>query len=280
MSGKSSYKEEKRQFDQIFKAGSIALLHDLTSVLRLRDLTIVTEEGYMPIEVKTSLIKNQRTKRQQENSDKLYANLENDQTEGLFGVEKMFRVEMISQEKHHIRHLNTIIKESAINGHATKVIEKGLIYAAAHEENDGMNEIFEIMKNKKFLKPFVCTLNMRKFSERGYFPFSLSIEDPVEYLNFLEGRLILFVVVEYAEIESYALKYGYKATMSTSEDYVFDFRAMTAIGIDGFSVSSHYLDRISMEFNSLKWTCKEMFERMNSWTEDQLTLENYHSQKT
>ncbi|TCC88773.1 hypothetical protein EZ428_19280 [Pedobacter frigiditerrae] len=266
MSGKIGYKAEKQLFNQAFKVGMVAIIHDLTSVLRFRDITLVDDEGYVPIEVKTSSNTNQRVSRQKENADQLFEYLYNDQAECLFGTQqKIVRVEMLSEEIHHIGLLNKLIKRSAIQGQAIALAERGLLYVVGHNEEGFDAKITSALARQKMLKPIAHYLNARKFSEMGYYPFSLSIQDPKEYINFLEGRLIIILFMEQAVLEEYAQNFGYKIVPTTKEDYVLTFKALwKGNSVVEFSVGQHFLDRIGMEFNSMKWTYQEMFTRMNA----------------
>lgn len=61
---------------------------------------VIDEDGYTPIEVKTSSAQNLGVKRQQENSEKVFSYQASVEVEGLFGIqEKMFRESLTSEEQ-------------------------------------------------------------------------------------------------------------------------------------------------------------------------------------
>jgi len=267
ISGKSGFRAEKRFFKEAFENGMIAILHDLTSVLRFRDISIVDSEGYLPIEVKASKNRNKRVVRQEENSGKVFDYLQNDETDGLFDVkEKMKRVVMELDRDNHIPLLNRLIEKSSEKGYAGMEAEPGLYYLIGHKEDEFQKRFSEVIK--LFKAPMVNFLNEKKFTNLGYFPFSLSIKDPIEYIRFLEGEMLIVILIDQSVMVKLAREHNFEMSTVLDSDGRVKFRSLVEDGkVKEFSVSVQLLDRIPMEFNSLKKTFEEMFGRFSSENE-------------
>lgn len=258
LSGKVGFKQEKKIFNAAYKKGIIAILHDITSVLRYSDITLVTEDRIASIEVKTSNNKNERVTRQYENAKKLFDYLNNDKVEGLYNPDTMmYRVEASSPELNYIVILNELIEQSKKVGYATKIVEKGVMYGVFHKE-----EGFKLAAPPPFKQPELFILNDYKFEKNGYYPFSLSLTSGENYIDFIEGKYIIGVIIDLDIVFEVAKEFGYSVEPSKYERFIFHFKNEgTSEGIKEFSMSFHYFYRGVIELVSIKWLLEEAFKK-------------------
>ncbi|WP_026627037.1 hypothetical protein [Dysgonomonas capnocytophagoides] len=257
LSGKVGFKQEKKIFNYAYKKGIIAILHDITSVLRYADISLATKEGVIPIEVKTSNNKNERVIRQNENANKVFDYLEKDKVEGLYNLGTMYRMEISSPELNFIIPLNELIEQSKMTGYATKIVEKGVLYGVFHNEGG-----LELLNQIPFKQPQLTILNNYKFAENGYYPFSLSITNGENYINFIEGAFIIAIIIDMDIVFEVANEYGYSVEPSKQDGFIFNFKNVNSSeNIKEFSISFHYLYRGFFEFISFKWLLEDAFKK-------------------
>ncbi|PXX30623.1 hypothetical protein [Arenibacter sp. ARW7G5Y1] len=265
LSGKKGFILEKKILRIAYKKNQIAILNDLTSVLKYADITLINENGINAIEVKSSNIQNKRVKRQAENSKKVFDYLSTDITTDLYGTEGvMQRKETSSPEINYTSKFNKLIKKCSEKGIQSEFFENGLLFVVAHNHfnKDEMNNVFF---NSGLDKPFAVHLNMHKFTKKGYFPFSLSFNKSNYYWDFLEGKLNVFMFFEFKTIEKIAERNGFIVEQSNEEQWAFNFiNKNNAIPVSNFNISEHYFSRTFMEFVSLEWLIQDMFNQFNN----------------
>ncbi|WP_207506121.1 hypothetical protein [Telluribacter humicola] len=260
---KVGFRREKQMFRQAFKMGSIAILNDLTSVLKYCDITLVLEGGFVPIEVKSSKNKNARVKRQESNANKLFSYIFTDTTDSLYGIEGiMHRVSIQSQEINYIQVINKLIESSKKNGYAYKLVEPGVLYFVAHQAPNNKEDSKSIFKECNIVNPTAFFLNTMKFNELGYYPFSLSIATPENYFDFLQGKFVINIFIDFNIVSQLAQKYGFTFHERNDLDYPYEFKNLNEEeNLNSFKISSHYFGRIIIEFVSLNWLLSEAFEK-------------------
>jgi hypothetical protein len=262
---KVGFKKEKRIFRYIFKKGGIAILNDLTSALKYCDITMVSEGGFVPIEVKSSKNVNKRVGRQKSNADKLFSYIFEDKSDSLYGIEgRMRRVAMQSNEVNYIQIINELIDNSKKNGFAYKLVEQGVLYFVAHQDPNEKEDSKKMFEGAQLLKPTAFFLNSMKFNELGYYPFSLSFTNPENYFDFLQGKFVINIFIDFDVITQIAHQYGFTFHEREEPDFPYEFRSIK----DGedfgrFMLSYHYFGRVLVEFVSLKWLMTDSFERLN-----------------
>ncbi|WP_228378417.1 hypothetical protein, partial [Chryseobacterium sp. CCH4-E10] len=203
---KIGFKKEKRIFKQIFDKGYIAILNDLTSTLRYCDIMIITKEGYFPIEVKTSNNKNPRVNRQHANANKLFSYLSEDFTEGLYDLNYPMHRVASSKEKNYIKEFNDLLKISKQEGYAYKLVERGVLYMIMHTDQFENIDLKSIFKSKKLNTPTYFFVNQMKFLEAGYYPFSLSISNPEDYFDFVQGNFVFSIFIDFNILQKLSKK--------------------------------------------------------------------------
>ncbi|MFC2088320.1 hypothetical protein ACFLSX_01870 [Calditrichota bacterium] len=109
---------EKKILRYSFKRGIVAILNDLTSVLKYADITLLTDDGILPIEAKSSEVHNAKTIRQIKKINKLYKYLKEDVTSNLYGdgAEVMRRVEIVNPEINYIETFNGLLSSAEKEG--------------------------------------------------------------------------------------------------------------------------------------------------------------------
>ena len=263
MSEKAGLKKELRMFRYSFRCGIIAILNDLTSSLRYSDITLITKDGAKFIEVKSSENRNNRTDRQKENAQRVFKYLETDVTEDLYDIgQKMERRELGSPEINYLTTINQLIEVSKSKGFVYNLVEPGLLYFVSHNESSLDEDITTVFKNNGIEKPIAFMLNTMKFPEQGYYPFSLSITNPNNYLDFLKGDFTIIIFVDLRYVDKIAKRYKFTREPSDDPKFVFSFRNEKKItDLSQFNMSGHFFQRIPLEFVSLKWLFNDTFKR-------------------
>lgn len=266
ISGKKGLVLEKKILRHSFKNNTIAILNDLTSVLRYADLTLITNDGYIPIEAKSSNNRNSRVKRQEEKTNKLYKYLAEDITSDLYGdgSQVMQRMELGSLEINYINEFNELITSANNKGFDYAKFEDGFTCLVSFEEVD--HSVFDSAVTKQGLtEPFFFHLNMYKFEEQGYYPFSLSFNKPNFYWEFLEGMLNVIIFIDFASLKNISLRNGFSIERAEEENWAFSFKSLDPNSeIKEFRMSEHYFFRSFMEFVSIEWLMQDTFDRFKN----------------
>jgi hypothetical protein len=266
ISEKDGLKKEIESFEKIYDEGMIAVFNDITSVLKYCDLTVVYPGGFSLIEVKSSEFENSRIRRQKENADKIVKYLKTDKTDNLYETQgETIRVDLNSTEINYIEALNMLIRTSRDTGNAISEVEKGISYFISRE----FDENFMEQNLKQFKNPLMVSLNDYKFTGQGYFPFSLSILDSDDYLGFIDGSFVIFIIIDLEEIKNYCSIKKYNFFFTGDERFIV---ALAPQWSDDPSVmvklSDHYFFRSCAEFVSLQWLIDDSianFEKMKNY---------------
>lgn len=258
ISGKSGFKLESRLMRYANRKGLPCLLSDLTSVLRHGDL-YGFQEGILPLvlEVKSGRL-DSRGKRQQRRFKQLFQYLDTDRTSTLFGNGKVcMRVAPSEPASYHTDQLREVIDIARRDGFCFRRVEEGLCYiAATNDDFDRMAPRLEPMN-----RPIAYFLNADKF-ETNTFPFTpliLSIRDPDSILDFYEGCLCLFVVVDLDVVLGRLTSGGLQVKISDDEYWMFEISGKRG----SFMFSRPLFDRIWHEFLSLNWLISNIKEMMS-----------------
>lgn len=257
INGKEGLKMESKALRFSYKKGLIAILNDLTSVLKYNDLTIMTSKNYVSVEMKSSELDNSRIQRQKAKSEKLFGYLDKGETTELYGLEGNFiRQSMEIAEKNYSKKLNSLIDKTRKTGVAHALIEPGLIYFACRYTDDIERELDTVKKKYDLEKPMVHSLNSNKFPGEGYYPFSLSLSTD-NYLDFLLGEFMVLIILEFKHVETISLNKGFTSKYVEDEEWVLEF--YTLDGTKALVMSYHLLGRIFTEFVSPKHLFEDGF---------------------
>ncbi|WP_311948442.1 hypothetical protein [Halomonas piscis] len=261
--GKNGIEQELAILIDAIKNNVPAALCDLTNVIRHGDLCLLGASDPVVIEVKSSKNRNRRVERQLESIRKLHKYLEEDVGD-VGGVEGMQRVELYSEERHHGEAFNKALDLSKDRPYAKLSPEKGLYYIALNTEYEkDFDEVFEGIE-----APVVYMLNQAKTEQcwGNYYPFVLSIKDPVNLYRFIAGEVYVLVAVSSIVLKDMASDIGYNLEISEFENEGFIFSKSLAGSDEPFRVivSEHFSGRLGLEFMTLEW----FFENEKKLLED------------
>lgn len=250
--GKTGIKKEWSLIKDATSNNVPAILCDITNTIRHGDICLLGGSDPYVIEVKSSTNTNKRVDRQVNAIDTIHSYLNNDEG-NIGGVEGMCRVDIPVDEVHHNNAINTVIV-SAMKGEAISLSpEPGLYYIGLKVGTDkSFDELFKGIK-----EPVVYMLNQAKTDKRwiNYYPFTLSIETPESLYAFLNGEVFLLVVLDGVIIKELSKEIGYNLEIIMSEGVGFIYTKKIEGLDEPFKeiASEHYVGRLGMEFQSLKW---------------------------
>lgn len=257
VSGKSGTKLELEILKGCFDRGMIALQNDLTNCLRYGDITIPHEGTFQIVEVKSGDVDRSRNQRQMTELKKISDYLREDEVQGLYGIEEVVRRQSHSEEQIDRRNvMNTLITRSYAEGNVMAQAEEGLYYFVAGDSN------FDVFDNvPSDAKPLVMFVNDLKFENVGYYPFTLSIDDPDHWFDFFDGKFVLAVIIDLNVMRQKYTEAGWNVSLIDDEEQPWALHLTDRAGADGepseIKVSRHFWGRIAAEFASLDWLIKQ-----------------------
>lgn len=259
ISRKKGITKEKKILRYLFSIGRIAILNDITSVLRYADITLIGgHRTFTALEIKTSNNLSSRMLGQQKKEKKLYKYLKNDVVEGLYSNGRvMHRVATEIPEINYIEQINDLIEKAEKSGIAYSLMEKDLLYVVFYNEFPKV-KLDNILSKHKLKKPYVLYSNMFKFTGQGYYPFSLSLRTTKHYWDFLVDKLNILIFLDLENIDLISKDSGFNFQQSQDKYFPFTFNNVRENNfLDGIKVSIHMFGRIFMEFISAEWLIKE-----------------------
>lgn len=250
--GKDGIEHELALLTDAIKSKVPALLCDLTNVIRHGDLCLLGDSDPVVIEVKSSKNTNKRVERQLESLKKLQKYLQDDVGD-VGGVKGMRRIEVHNEERHHGAAFNKVLDLSRYRPYAKLNPEKGLYYIALNTEYE--KDFAEVFQG--FEKPIIYMLNQAKTEQRwdNYYPFVLSIKDPVNLYRFIAGKVYVLIAINFLALIEMAADTGYDLEISEFENEAFIFSKPSAGCGEPFRaiVSEHFAGRLGFEFMTLEW---------------------------
>lgn len=255
LTGKDGLKMELKVLRFSFKKGLVAILNDLTTVLKYNDLTLLTSNSFLSLEIKSSEFDSLRIQRQKIKSDNLLDYLNKGSSTELYGIKGDFlRQNIETPQKYYSKKINSIINKSRERGIAHSLVEPGLVYFVCHLQANIEKELDTIKAKYLIVKPLVHFLNSNKFHGEAYYPFSLSLS-PNNYLGFLMGEFLVLIILDLNYIENISLAKGFTTKYIVNNEWVLEF--YSSDGEIAFKISYHFLGRIFNEFISAKQLVEE-----------------------
>jgi hypothetical protein len=257
ISGKKGSALERRILREIFRRGGIAILNDLTTCLRHGDITIPLEAGgrFHALEVKSGGWANARCNRQLQDLTNVMDYIRTDQTKTLYGRSGEFvRVSSLTPEVYHLGWLNKLVQRATKSGEAVRQVERGLYYYATYVS--GISGLKRALRACK--EPCIGFVNAFKSSNTAYYPFTLSFKEPEALFDFYAGELSIVVVADMSVLSEYLSNLRYELKPINDENSAFE-----CVGTNGesFSVSTHFWNRVFVEFLSMRWIASDLPER-------------------
>lgn len=242
----------------IIKAGIPAIRTDLTNSIRYGDIAVKLHDTIRLFEVKSGKNRNARTGRQLEAITKISKYLTTDSVDGLYGLkEQIFRREAHEKESHHIGLLNEIIGRSKTEGVCICDVEPGVRYVVLRQWDKTIIERLGVG-----ISEAVAFILDAKSSAlwTGYYPFTLSIRDPADVFDFLQGLVTIVVIVDLKHLKNIAGEFGYEAQFINSDFDVLCTAMRKEQAVSAIKIFHHWLGRVAFEFCSLRWLLREALQ--------------------
>jgi hypothetical protein len=254
ISGKSGTSLERGILQQVFDGGGVAIQNDLTNCLRYGDITIPHEGFFKIVEAKSGQIARARDERQLKSLVKITEYLIQDKADGVYGIpDTVHRQAVEGSEISRRDAMNDLIKRSYAEGSVSDKVEDGLYYLVAVDSN--FSELEALTAQVK--SALAWTVNDLKFKNVGYYPFTLSIEDPIHLYDFYTGGFMLAVVVDLAVVRSRFAAAGWRMTyiVNDADPWMMKLEAdeQSEEKPNEIRVSRHFWHRLAAEFVGLDW---------------------------
>jgi hypothetical protein len=251
---KVGHKLEKKLWAFAAKSGALAFINDTTNCLRHGDITLLKENRpVLTMEIKSSRNKNARTSRQYENLQSAISYINKDHVVDC--CDEYRRILSNCEYKDNINVLNEVIYKAKLKYCCiTRPVEEGLYYVANYggiKTFDAPTRIMDHTKGEANL--IISHVNLFKFNNCGYYPFTLSIEDSAALVDFYTGELSILVVINISYI---------KKRLGANEIEIEFINGNEKIRIwteeYEFYILPRYLEKIFVEFMSLENFIKEI----------------------
>lgn len=264
ISGKKGCRLERQILRHCSETGITVILNDLTNCLRYGDITVPRGDGpFMLIEAKSSNEKqkklNKRGERQLSGMNKISSYLATDNTQSLFGIKGPFmRFSVKEAEHNNISQLNELIEKCLSSGETYEEVEKGLFYFVS--TNSRLEKFKTILDACE--EPIVGFAHLFKYENLGYYPFTLSIKNPLALYDFYTGRLVIVVIIDSAIIRQRFERFGFSVEIRMDEERPIVISKQVSEA--PMTIGSHLFNRVFAEFMSLEWLLDELANRVNS----------------
>ncbi|HLL30392.1 MAG TPA: hypothetical protein VK403_05290 [Allosphingosinicella sp.] len=254
-------------FDAI-EHGVPAILCDITNVLRYGDVCLLGESDPVLLEVKSGGRLNQRGKRQAAKLAKLHSFLETDQAEGLRGRRgPVRRVTVDVPERSNVAALNECIAQAKADGDCITQPERGVIYAAFYGKPNLDSFTAAIGPDPALV--YMLNIDKNDHAWAPYVPFTMSIRAEDSLLDFIEGRLFLFVVIKPEILCDMMQRDDWMVRYRPGVEYPIQFLHPATKAY--FGVSGEFIARAAYEFISLSWMAEAnapSIEKLKGVTDD------------
>lgn len=259
ISGKKGARLELKSLRMTIRQGSAAVLCDITNTLRYGDIAVPTGEAPLIIEVKSGHAVDPNSPQLQK-LKKVAEYLHTDKSDEVYGLQGQFRrIELPFFFSYRIRDLNELISAAYENQARFSVtnVEDGLWYAAMLPSDQTFQERFDEHLGpvvKQCTKALAFYLNVHKTGWAAFRPYTLSIRNAEHLMDFMQGSLGLFVLLDAALLEKALQAHGYEVGIDLSNERVLTLRseALKRRGLEGLQLGWHFFYRLPLEFVSLE----------------------------
>ena len=253
---------ERKCFRTAFKMGAIAILNDLTNVLKYGDLTLVSDfrpAAYM--EIKSGKHRNKREDRQREGMHKLVDFLNHDTPTDILRPGMIsHRMAIAKPLEDHIDRLNQLIAQTTQGPVTAEEVEDGVVYIITYDQVPD-NLIGETFGKFPLRKPIPFFFNQFKYNRLGYYPACLAIRDTDRFVDYLAGKLQIFVLWDTAVWEDNLVARSLRLSEEAEGEFM-AFRIDGKFKGESFAIEvGHYMiNRIMFEFLSPSWYLDNILE--------------------
>lgn len=151
-----------------------------------------------------------------------------------------------------------MIEQALINGEAYDEIEQGLFYfVSTHSKSEKLEMILRGIK-----EPIVGFSHLFKHENLGYYPFTLSIKNPLALYKFYLGSIVIVVIVDATIIRKRFEQDGFSVEIRMDEERPI---ILSKQELDApITIGNHLFNRVFVEFLSVEWLLDELANRVNS----------------
>lgn len=250
--GKEGQDLELEIFYKLLSEGYKTLLNDLTSLIRHADIMVMEREVPFLMEVKQSKATSKTAERQIQDANKIGEYLLKDNSTEIRGGAISKRISASVKEISNKYLINKNFENSKKDGYCFSKIEDGF-YCLSHLSGVEPSQInFSLIENLE--KPFFFLLNQFKNQEDHslFYPYSLSIDDPDIFANFLCGNFLIYFIIDWKIIEDKAELE--KLTLTP----ISEFLALEILSDSSQPLYSYTLMKAIVEFTSVHWALNEL----------------------
>lgn len=259
MTGKNGLAAEIGLLQEALKHDVPAILCDVTNVLRYGDVCLLGESDPYLMEAKSSARLNQRGKRQATKLERLQDFLKTDVATNFRGNPgEVRRVAIELEEWSHAERLNECIGEAQANGCAIISPEPGLSYVVVYD-SDGID--MSKMDQSQGLSIYFSWNDAKNIRNWAYYvPFLITIREVEHLLDFIEGRVVIFIYANTETLTSHCSAPGWKALFLEDSNYSVACFHVASQGVMALSAQMFY--RVFYECVSLEWMGKSQVAAM------------------
>lgn len=224
-----------------------SILCDLTNCIRYGDIAIFVP-GIPPVlvECKGESVRNKRVRRQVAKLKEVANFLSHDIAYNMHGFPVVERHESSIQDMDHTDILNEMLEIASRDGESYREPESGVHYIVLRADHSG--KLGFDLRPRGRLWIFHLNEYMNAEAWTSYRPFTLSIRNPQRLYDFLAGQLVVEIILDVAQVEQIANRYGFGTICHQEGNYPFEF-SNDFYGT--FFVSTQYITRVALDFASL-----------------------------
>lgn len=259
MTGKKGFTREYRILCSGVKAGVPVLLADITNIIRHGDVCAMAGPDPVPIEVKSSRSKRDRSQRQLSQLQVLADFYKNDGAKNFRGAPNVKRTELLVEETTYEEEINNCIRQAMLYGHAMAEPEVGLRYIAIRAQFFGGREGAAL---EELVLPYAGKgrLVVHPVPDPTWWhmqPFTLSLDTDTS-TAFMQEQVLIFIVVDLMLAKELFRQAGVHAVAMFDETWAFQItRHPEDLTLGVFRVSEQHFLRVTHEFLSLRWFVEE-----------------------
>ena len=259
ITGKSGLAGEIGLLQEALKHDVPAILCDVTNVLRYGDVCLLGESDPYLMEAKSNARLNQRGKRQAANLERLQEFLKADVATNFRGNPgEVRRVSIELEEWGHAERLNECIGEAKANGYAIISPEPGLSYLAVYD-----SDAIEMSKMDLSQGHWICCSwnDAKNIPDWAYYvPFLITIRKVEHLIDFIEGRVVIFIFANTETLTSHCSAPGWKAVYRENGNHTMACLHVASEGV--MALSTQMFNRVFYECVSLEWMGKSQVAAM------------------
>ena len=194
LNGKVGMKTEWGIVRKLLKNEVPAILCDITNVLRHGDVCVLVGPDPIPIEVKSGSGLGPRTERKIASLTSLRGFFETDEATNFRGLKHIKRVALTVRGASHAALMNECIRASKVSGLAYASPEPGLGYLCIRKPLRHLDQMAQYVRAESIVVLLDDIMSNDEWMT--YYPVVLSIRDADQLIDFLDGKIMLAMVLD------------------------------------------------------------------------------------